>query len=295
VVILLASVAAISFAAASVNAKRGMQNTSPVTALMIMSAVASLILGSVVLFDQPETVTFRAVLLFVFAGFIGDGVGRFSMLSAVDRLGPSIAVPVQTAAYPLIAVVGGVVILSETVTISSIFGAVIVVAGIWVLMGPGSEVQTSQEAVAVTGRRWTLLALPALAGIGFASADLFRKSGLVEIPDPAFGALVGTVTMVLVLAVGAVSVPWVRRRMHVGPGWGWLVSAGVLIAIALLTLFKALEIGTVSRIGPIIAAQPLVIVVLSLVLLRNIERVTARMTAGALLVVAGVVLIAFGA
>ena len=87
-VVLLASIAAVSFAAGSVLAKRGLQNTNALTALIVSSGVAALILGSVVLLDRPDNVTVNALWLFAAAGIAGDGVGRFSMLGAVDRLGP---------------------------------------------------------------------------------------------------------------------------------------------------------------------------------------------------------------
>ena len=143
--------------------------------------------------------------------------------------------------------------------------------------------------------RWAALPLPVLAGVGFAVSDLFRKSGLDETPDPAFGALVAVGTMLTILVVATAAVPRLRRQIKVGEGWGWLVAAGVSIAVALLTLFEALEGGAVSAVGPIIAAQPLAVVGLSWALLHNIERVTLRMVIGAALVVAGVILIAVSA
>lgn len=295
-VILFAAVAAFSFAAGSVLAKRGMQNINAMTALIVSSSVAALILGFVVLLDPPDNVTGNALWLFVAAGLAGDGVGRFSMLGAVDRLGPSIAIPVQTAAYPLIAVGGGVVVLAETVTLLQILGAVTVVGGIWVLLAPAPRPVHEVGAKEPASRlQWSVLALPVLAGVGFAVSDLFRKSGLDETPDPAFGALVAVMSMLTLLVITTASVPTLRRRFRVGDGWGWLVAAGISIAVALLTLFQALEGGAVSAVGPIIAAQPLAVVILSWALLHSIERITARMVGGAALVVTGVILIAVSA
>lgn len=296
-VILLAAVAAVAFAAGSVTAKRGMQNTSVVTALMLSSAVAAIISGIVAVFDTPNGVTLKAMALFIAAGLAGDGVGRFSMLGAVDRLGPSVAIPIQTAAYPLIAVVGGIVILAETVTLAQGMGAVTVVAGIWILVGTGTaEPSTSVAAESKTRpRRLSALALPVVAGVGFAVSDLFRKLGLDEVPNPAFGALVAVISMLTVVVVVVVASPKLRNQIRVGPAWGWLIVAGACIAGALLSLFKALEEGSVSVVGPIIAAQPLAVIGLSWTLLHNIERVTPRMVVGATLVVAGVILIAVGA
>lgn len=293
-VIFLAAVAAVSFASGSVSAKRGMQNTNVTTALIIASSVAALILGIVVSIDPPTGVTFKAVGLFALAGLAGDGIGRFTMLAAVDRLGPSTAIPIQTAAYPFIAVVGGVVLLSESVALVQGFGAVAIVGGIWVLLFRPPTGRGADDASESTARatNWMSLGLPVMAGIGFAVSDLFRKAGLDQTPEPAFGALIAVATMLVVLMAGAASMPRMRRQIRVGAGWGWLIASGGFITCALLALFEALDRGAVSTVGPIIAAQPLAIVVLSRVLLRDIERVTPRMVVGAILVVSGVIFIA---
>jgi drug/metabolite transporter (DMT)-like permease len=297
-VVLYAAVAAFLFAAGSVTAKRGMQHTSALTALIVSSTVAALMLGGATGFDPPDSFVLSSVLFFAGAGVIGDGVGRFSMLGAVDRLGPSLAIPIQTAAYPLVAVLAGVVILSETVTPAQILGVVTVIAGIWVLLLPARSGATASPDSAKVARRtypWSALALPALAGVGFASSDVLRKSGLEETPNPAFGALIAVGTMLVLVSVTAFSIPGLRRQIRLGPGWSWLMLAGACIAGALLAVFKALETGEVSTVGPIIAAQPLAIIILSWALLHNIERVSLRMVVGAILVVAGVVGIAVGA
>jgi DME family drug/metabolite transporter len=297
-VIMFAAVAAFLFAAGSVTAKRGMQNTNAISALLVSSGVAAVLLAIATAFSIPDSVAFSSVLFFVAAGVVGDGVGRFSMLGAVDRLGPSIAIPIQTAAYPLIAVLGGIVVLSETVTLPQIAGAVTVVAGIWVLLFQGSSetAESSDSGGAAPPKPgWLALALPVLAGVGFATSDLLRKSGLDETPNPAFAALVAVAGMLILISVGTVLLPSLRRRISVGPGWGWLVAAGFCFAGGLLAVFEALEQGAVSAVGPIIAAQPLAIVLLSWALLHNIERITLRMVMGAVLVVAGVVAIAVAA
>jgi drug/metabolite transporter (DMT)-like permease len=296
-VIFFAALAAFLFAAGSVTAKRGMQNTNAISALLVSSGVAAVILGAATVLSPAEDITVGAVLFFAAAGIVGDGVGRFSMLGAVDRLGPSIAIPIQTAAYPLIAVVGGIVILSEDVTLAQLIGAVTVVAGIWVLLLRGSDTTESldSEESPPIKHSWLALALPVLAGVGFASSDLLRKTGLEDTPSPAFGAMIAVSGMLILVSVGAVLIPRLRRIIRVGPGWSWLVAAGFCFAGGLLAVFAALEEGAVSAIGPIIAAQPLAIVLLSWLLLHDIERITWRMVVGAALVVAGVVGIAIGA
>ena len=85
------------FAATSVTAKRGMQNTNVLTALIVSLLTTTGIVGIAVLFDPPDRIPLGGIALLAAAGLAGDGVGRLSMLTAVDRLGPSIAIPIQTA------------------------------------------------------------------------------------------------------------------------------------------------------------------------------------------------------
>jgi drug/metabolite transporter (DMT)-like permease len=291
-VILLASVASIMFAATGVTAKRGMQHTAVVPALIVSLIVTTVIVGAVVLVDPPDRVGLKEILLLAAAGLVGDGIGRFSMLTAVNRLGPSTAVPIQTAAYPFVTLIGGIVIFSERITLLHLLGVIAIVTGIWILLGGRSEAESAVPRQG-TWRRWLVLVFPVMAGVGFAVSDLFRKAGLNELPDPAFGTFVAVATILVMWLISAAAVPRVRKQLRLGPGWGWLVVSGVCVAISLLALFAALDQGDVSVVSPIIAAQPVAVVALSWLILRNIEKVTPRMMVGAVMVVGGVVLIGF--
>lgn len=290
-----ASAAAVLFASASVTAKRGMQHMNVATALVISLTVTAAITGVAVAFDPPDQVHLSAVGLFIGAGLIGDGIGRFSSLGGVDRLGPSTAVPIQTAAYPVMAMAGGVLVLSESVAPAQLLGAGLVIGGIWALTGPGIRRGGPSSAAGRTRHPWSAVALPIIAGVGFGISDLFRKAGLDEVPNPAFGALTAVLTVLVAWIVAATALPALRRQLRPGPGWQWLVASGLFTALALLAVFKALDAGTVSAVGPIVAAQPLAVITLSWLILRDLERVKGRMVAGGILTVAGVVLIAVSA
>lgn len=295
-VIALASLAAVAFGSGSVMAKRGMQQTSALGALIISSGAAAVILGVAVLLNPPEQVNAQALFLFVCAGIVGDGIARFTLLGSIDRFGPIISIPIETAIYPLVVVLAGVTLLAERVTTLQVFGVVIIIGGIWMLLVPGqastSDTQTAQPPFRFS---WAALLLPSLAGLCFALADLLRKLGLERTPEPALGALVAVATMLTIMIATSTAVPTMRSKLRVGAGWPWLLGSGAALAVALLSLYRALEDGAMSVIGPIVSAQPLVVIAVSLVLLRDIERVTVRMGVGTVLAVTGVTLVAINA
>lgn len=77
-----------------------------------------------------------------------------------------------------------------------------------------------------------------------------------------------------------------------GPGAWWFVLGGGLTATAIVALFRALREGDVSLVSPIVAAQPLIILLLSTVVLRGIERLNRRIVLGSVTTVIGLVLVA---
>ncbi len=288
--VFFALAAACFFAAVGITAKRGMQHNSIVTALIMSLPVGALVMLGFAVFDLPESVSPRGVGLFMLAGFIGEGVGRTSFILAVQRIGPSTATPIQTASYPVLALVGGVFLFSETVTALRVLGAALIVAGIWALVGgEGPPAVAGSAGSGTRGSRWVYL-LPVSGGVAFATSDIVRKLGLVEVPHAAFGALVGNVTIIMVWALVIVSVPRIRNLARPGPGWPWFLVTGVLAGLGVLSAFRALGSGDVSVVGPIIMAQPLAVVVLSALFLRDLELLTWKIVLGAVLTVLGVIL-----
>lgn len=288
--VVYALTAACSFAALAIAVTRGLRRNSLITALLVSLPVGACVTGVFTLFDMPSHVSARAVGIFVAAGIIGEGVGRTSFIAAVSRLGPSIATPIQTATYPIFALLGGVLLFSEAVTGWRVVGAASIAGGIWALLGGGSSPDAPGSGRAAGRWRWAYL-LPVLGGLAFAGSDLVRKLGVIEAPYPAFGAVVGTASMMVVWALVVFAVPRIRGLATFGPGWQWFILTGALAGFGVLSVFRALHAGEVSVVGPIIMAQPLIVVLLSAIFLRDIEKLTWRIVSGAALTVLGVILV----
>ena len=284
----LAIATAILFAAGSVTAKKGLSRMTVVAGLLVSLLMTGLVTLVAAVIDSPDSWPVMPIVMFAASGLLGDGVGRVAFLSAVHRLGPSTAVPIQTATYPTLTVLLGVVALSESVSAVQLLGVAAVVLGVWTLASGGSP---RAERSILQSHRGALV-LPVLAGASFGLADVFRKHGLEDLPSPAFGATVAALTALISWTAAIGSAAQLRRQVRLGDGTGWLALSGVLQGLGLLTLFGALDEGDVSLVGPIVASQPLVVVVLSAFLLRELEALTRAVVLGALATMVGVILVA---
>ncbi len=297
----LAGISAFCFAGSHVASKRGVQSTSVVAGLLISLATMWVVLLGATILDLPGQIGGWAILVLAVSGLVAPAIGRAAAIAGVDRLGPSISVPIQAGVYPLVAVVGAATILDESITWTRFAGTVTIVLGILLLSRRTAVADRLAEApshlLGPTGGRFDrtvsrAVALPALAGLAYGTSDLIRKQGVDLLPHPTFAALVAVSAALLAWSAASIALPSVRERISAGRGAGWFVVGGALAATAILVQFHALERGTVSLVSPIVASQPLFVFFLSTVLLRRIERLTVPIVVGGLATVIGVVLVA---
>ena len=134
------------------------------------------------------------------------------------------------------------------------------------------------------------IVLTVLAGLSFAVTGFFANKLVDEgAPGVVVGFYESLFGLVFVLAVNARSFrtrPTIERSSI-----PWIVAAAAGFAIAFGTFYTALSTLDFSVGAPILGAVPLVSYVTALFVLRGHERITPRALAGAVLVVAGVVMI----
>jgi drug/metabolite transporter, DME family len=285
------------YAATQILIKRGTAKGTSVVAGLLVSLVSgslAMILAYALLADEP--LRSGAIVPFVVAGMFGAAFGRILTIISVDRLGPSISVPLQGSVYPLSAVAIGVVFLNEEVTVTQLCGIGILLTGIWLLsrIGPGRTQSHSSSLTSSTQRRSFLrpgVIFPLLAGLCYSGADFFRKSGIEIVPDPIIGTTIGVVSSFVFWTLAAAVLKPLRAEITFGAGIKFFALAGLTSSAAVLSVINALETGDVSTISPIVASQPLPTMILSGLFLRGIDRITRTIVIGALLVVGGIVLI----
>jgi drug/metabolite transporter, DME family len=284
------------FAGSHVVSKRGLKDTSVTAASLIVLGVSWVIITIAVLVDPPAEVTSRAIVVFAALGLIVPAISRWAVLKSVDVLGPSIAIPIQQGLRPLLAVTGAAVLLGEDVGIVRGIGVALIIAGGWQLSRrPLEERVGADDATRPMGSRWALrrgIVFPLTAAVAYAASDLLVRSTLGDdLAEPSFAAMVSTGSGLLAWLLVVVAIRPMRTSVRVGPAAWWLVGAGALIGFAILGVYQALSRGEVSLVTPINATQPLIVLLLSTFLLRDLERIRPITVVSATAIVAGAILV----
>ena len=224
-------------------------------------------------------ITLHGVLYFVLAGLVGTTAGRLLRFVSIDRVGAGVTAAL-TNLHPFISAGLAIVLLGESVTMPIVAGTAVIVAGTGLLSAGGR----------ILGFRPSQLVFPFLSAACFGAVAILRKLGLGG-AGPLLGFAIN-VTTALVAFTAFLAASGRLRRLRCEPrSLGYLIGAGVLENVGVLLGIFALRVGSVSVVAPLTGTMPLFVLALSSLFLRDIERITARLVAGTLLIVLGVYLI----
>lgn len=151
---------------------------------------------------------------------------------------------------------------------------------------------TTDAATAAASRRATLLgvAFSLGAAIAYGSSQVLTRQSVGQLAPPLVGSFIALGFGTLGFAILSIRSLGTRGE-HFWRGAAFFAGAGVFSATGVGLLFVALSQGEVVVISPVVATNPLFTLVMASVLLRGVERITSRVVVGALLVVAGVVVL----
>jgi drug/metabolite transporter (DMT)-like permease len=288
---------AFCFASSHVVSKRGLQDTSVTAASLIVLSVSWVVVALSVLFDPPAEVTPRAIAVYAALGLLVPAISRWSVLKSVHDLGPSIAIPIQQGLRPLLSVMGGVLLLGEGLSVLRSIGVAAIIIGGWRLSRRPASPAADDAPPAGRFRRLALrpgLAFPIIAGLAYATSDVLIRLTLGDdLAEPGVAAMVSTGSGLFAWLVVVAVLPSVRARVSFGAGALWFVLAGALIGAAVLGVYNALRRGEVSLVSPINSTQPLIVLLLSALFLRDLDRVRWSTVASAGAIVVGAILVAW--
>jgi drug/metabolite transporter (DMT)-like permease len=290
---LLAFMAAFFYAMSQLTAKRGTQAGSIMLGSLIGLVTGTAAVGVVTASTTSSwSMPAAALTLFAVAGIAGSLAGRSLAMRGVRDIGASVSVPVQASVSPIIATAAGALIFGEAVSPSRAFSLAVILLGMWLCMRRGSsntvlDVTAPRQRVGwrrlLSGLLW-----PASAAAAFATSDILRKAGLAVLPSPMLAAFIGLGTALVVSLAWFYLGPSAREPLRWDASTAWFGVSGLLSASAQVSLLFALRVGELSVVAPIVACQPVLIMVLGPLILRGVEKFTRLTAVGGLLVATGI-------
>jgi uncharacterized membrane protein len=276
----LALTSALLSAAATILIRHGLIRHGAYTGFWINLVVGTVCLWIAVPFTggvgHP---TAWALGLFVAAGLIGTVAGRLLRFLAIDTVGASITAGFMNVT-PFVSSGLAIILLGEQLTAPIVIGTLVIVLGTTLLSTGGRRL----------GVRPAQLVLPALSATCFGIVAILRKvalGGMAPVPGTAVNVTTALVAFTaFLLATGQRDAMACRGRSLV-----YFIAAGVAENVSVFMVVFALSIGSVSVVAPLQNVTPIFVLLLSLVFLRGIEALNARVIAGTLLIVVGAWLI----
>lgn len=288
--IVLATVTAVAFAVYYLCVRLGTER-GRVLDVMLISLLTNvvIIVPLVAIVHGVPVVTRQSLLAFVAAGVFGSLLARITLIKSVEVIGASRTSPIA-ASNVFFASLFAVVLFDERLTAMHFAGIVLIVAGVAAITW-----ETAHEADPDASLRELRLsmALPLFGALLLGFEPIFITLGLdggtAVLPGVAIKAIAATTGFVLYLrlrtAFRADMVRWSADTK-------WYLGAGITSTVGIVSFFAALELAPVVIVVPLVQTSPLIVVVLSALLLpRHLERVSLRLVAGALVVVAGAALV----
>ena len=286
----LAVLAAFGFGSASVFARSAMQGISILPAVWLSLLVSFALCAALAMafaFDDLGRLSLAAFVWVLVLTVVQNFGGRAQNYMAVNIIGASRASLFFATQAPFGALLA-IVFLRESITVPIIVGTLAVAAGL--LAATGDSLLEGWR----TDRKYLLGYLLALsAGAAYGGTNIVFKKAAEHLDSP-------LVITALSLLLGLVMLfPFTARSVSESPrilanDRGSLRSvalAGLAAGIGMNALYFALQKADVVIIGPIVACNPLITLLMAHIFISRLERVTIRLVAGTVLAATGMILV----
>lgn len=274
----LSLITSISNAVGALLISKGMRGSNATSANLISTTVQTVVLLVPLMFSIPE-LNWQALALFALSGALALGIARLLYFVAMEQIGVAVSSAI-IGSNPLISTLLAIVFLSEAVDTATIVGAVLVVGGVFLLSGAGESSVKSRS-----------LFIPFLSAFTYSLANVIRKAGLNVQSEPLLGAVAGAVAGVLCFSIYLVVAGKLGEIKATKRSLGYFTACGLVSAVGWFALMMAMQTGTVAAVTTIVFSYPLFSLVLSWLFLKGEEKITRRIAAGIVVIVAGVVIV----
>ncbi|MFZ5642437.1 MAG: DMT family transporter [Bacillota bacterium] len=294
---LLAVSNAILYSLSNIYSRRALdrmdKDSGMIITLVVNNVIYGLCLLAVFMAGKWVPLQWGAVFWFVLAGALTSFMGRYLLLESVKVNGPSRAGTYKVAS-PVFTLFIGMFIIGEQVNRGSLAGALISLAGLYIISSPDLFRKSADEIKGNKAKRLINMGvvIGLASGLSFAVGIAARKVGLQIWPSAVGGAFLGSATAMAItlfsFQVKKKRIPWSdllgRNSLN-------YVYSGVCTSVAILCFFVALQFVTVTIANVVASLEPLFTIALSYWILKKRERITKGLVGGAILVSVGAGLI----
>src|SRR5262245_9958521 len=274
--------AALFFSIAHILIRRGLVHSNAMTGSFVSLTTSAGVLLLLVPFFAPYTSLWNpAIGYFIAAGIFAPGIGRTLGYVGIERIGVARSVPIVNSS-PIFASIFAVFYLGELWVFQNIAGTCLVILGVIML-----------SMVKPADKPWRKMDViyPIRGAMAFAVSANLRKAGLDVVNIPILAAATTASTAAL-FSLGLLKFQEVREVFKLPRrSAGWLITAAFINTAAMLSVFYALSFGKVVIVEPLVSLNPVLTLLLTAIFLRDLEALSLRVIIGALLTVAGTVLV----
>lgn len=286
---------AVCYAIAAIFLRRGLvQTNESFSALVIVGFFNALIFSLAVTFasdwDKIRFISLQGLLLLGGAGILQLAVGMYFFMASVRLIGANKAGALVKTNI-LYAVILGIIVLNESLTIPFALGIVGIITG--VILVSTEKIGVNEEKQAASTRVRAKGIITGLgAGLSWGLSIVLIKLGIAEIGSPIAGVFVTYTTPFLIIASMLLRREQRGRlirlsRSAIIP----FIFSGIFNSAANLFRFTALSYSPISLVTPIAGADTIFILLFSFFLNRHLEVFTWRIIVGVVAVFAGVILL----
>jgi uncharacterized membrane protein len=273
---------AMGWAADSVLVRFGLRKSNIFAAMLVSYVVSVSCVWTYLMATRSlEFLTSPAMIYYLISGCMQPLFARALFYEGITRIGVARAGPLR-GIEPLFATAIAVIVFHEQPGWWVFLGTMLIVTSLWLISGK----QQGEK-------NWRLIdaLFPISAALISATSQSLRKQALQIIPDP-FVAVAVVTTVSLILLLGFVFATGRTDQVKMRPeALRFFLCAALIATLAQVANFVALARGELSVIIPLLNTTPLFTVFFSAIFLRAIENINTRIVLGAILMVAGVVLI----
>ncbi len=271
---------AFCYGASAVFARKGMRESNPMTGVLVATVVQVVIISGLLISAPPKSTNMVGIAFFVASGILASTLGRLFNYTSIEKLGVPVSATI-IGSSPLFSTAFAVIFIGENVALSTFLGTLLIVSGIALTREGGDK-----------GPRLTsVILLPVASAAFYGASSVVRKVGLNLLPEATLGALVGASSSLLSFALYLTATGRLSDVRLSRDSVKYFLASGVVISLGWICMFNALSAGDVSVVSALIGANPLFSLVLSMLLLRDVEEFGWRVAAGCLSIVAGAAVI----